>query len=268
MKVTSAQNQFLKEIRRLKTKKGRNQLFQFVAEGFRFVHSLWHVQAGIEFVLYSESYGRTQAERDFLTALLEKNLFPVKEVSQHLFEDLCQTQSPQGILAAVNRPSWQWCDLISCQKPIVVLDRIQDPGNLGTLVRTADCADVGGIVLLKGSVDLFNDKVLRSTMGAIFSVPVLENMEWENVKKELSDFGYEILATSIHGDTFYDDIDYTVPKAIVIGNEAQGVSKSILSQTVKKIQIPNEGKSESLNAGVAGAVIMYETFRQRRKACP
>ncbi len=268
MKITSDKNRWIKEVRKLKTKKGRRQTGLFVAEGLRFIQSLIELDASIEALLYDESMlmdDGYSADLEIIIQNLQKNsTTQMLEVSSDIINKLFDTKTPQGILAIVSQKKSAFEELLSQKKPILILDRLQDAGNVGTIIRTADCAGMGGIVLLNGSVDLYNDKVLRSTMGGVCSVPIVENILWEDVKCHLCDAGYTILCADIHADSCIYDVDYNKPVAVIIGNEANGISKAILEdEWTQSITIPNMGRMESLNASVAASVIMYEIVRQR-----
>ncbi len=260
MKITSSNNKWIKDVKKFKTKKGRRQNGVFVAEGLRFLRSLLELGAEIEVVLYSDELVGDEYRQN-----VPSINFPIIEVSADVLNPLFETETPQGIIAVVKQPSWSFEDLLKDKKPIMILDRLQDPGNLGTIIRTADCAGLGGIVMLKGCVDMYNDKVLRSTMGAIATVPILEGLSWSETKQNLLNQGYDIFSAEVSSNRYYDEVDYSLPSAVIIGNEANGIAQDICDdKSVSSITIPNMGQMESLNASVAGAVIMYEMLRQRR----
>ncbi len=278
MKITSSSNKWIKEIRKLNNKKYRRQSGLFVAEGLRFIESLLSFDVKMEAFLYDEEIFSVENSDDTNTTItsikkevqniiasLRKNSeAKIIEVSSDVIHKLFDTKTPQGVLAIVHQKKSTFEELLSSKKPIMILDRLQDAGNLGTLIRTADCADMGGVILLTGCVDMYNDKVLRSTMGGVCSVPILENIDWYDVKDRLMDAGYKILAADVHSDyTIYDE-DYNTLVVVIIGNEANGIAEHILNdKMVKRITIPNMGRMESLNASVAGSIIMYEMLRQR-----
>lgn len=261
--ITSAQNKLIKEVKGLARKRERSKTGLFVAEGLRFVQSALDVKAQVEYILYSESIFRTE-EGCQLIKSLEATQAKVMEIDDKLMAELSDTQSPQGIIAVVNQPKYTWQDINKDKGFILILDRLQDPGNLGTIIRTADAAGADGLVLTKGSVDVYNPKVLRSTMGSIFEMPILEGLEWEEIQSHLSQAGYEVYATALEDSVDYDTPDYKNASALIIGNEANGISSQILDSVDTKVKIPIVGSAESLNAGVAAAVMMYEVLRQRR----
>ena len=146
----------------------------------------------------------------------------------------------------------------------MILDGLQDPGNLGTLVRAGEGAGVSGIIMSENTVDIYNPKVIRSTMGSIFRVPFIYVKDLKEVIDKLNSKGISVYASSLEGAIEYDRPDYKKDTAFIIGNEAAGISKEILDITDKKIKIPMLGEVESLNAAVAGSILMYEAVRQRR----
>ena len=156
--------------------------------------------------------------------------------------------------------------LKNAQEPLslLILDGLQDPGNLGTLVRAGEGAGVSGIIMSENTVDIYNPKVIRSTMGSIFRVPFIYVKDLKEVIDKLNSKGILVYASSLEGAIEYDRPDYKKDTAFIIGNEAAGISKEILDITDKKIKIPMLGEVESLNAAVAGSILMYEAVRQRR----
>lgn len=262
--ITSAQNRIIKDIKALSKKKDRVKSGLFIAEGLRFVESAIEAGAHIEYIVYSTSVFRTTEGKILIDELLRHAEINVVEVDEKLMAELSDTQSPQGILAIVHQPKSTWSDLIKDKGLIVILDRIQDPGNLGTILRTSDAAGATGLVLLKGTVDLYNPKVLRSTMGSIFSIPVIEGVEWDEACSKLKESGFVIAATALENSVEYDSVDYRGATALVIGNEANGISDAIFTDADFRVKIPIVGSAESLNAGVAASIMVYEVLRQRK----
>ena len=156
--------------------------------------------------------------------------------------------------------------LKNAQEPfsLLILDGLQDPGNLGTLVRAGEGAGISGIIMSENTVDIYNPKVIRSTMGSIFRVPFIYVKDLKEVIDKLNSKGISVYASSLEGAIEYDRPDYKKDTAFIIGNEAAGISKEILEMADKKIKIPMLGEVESLNAAVAGSILMYEAVRQRR----
>ena len=184
-------------------------------------------------------------------------------VTENVFNNITEVKNPQGILAVIERKNSE--NEINYNEDIIVaLDGIQDPGNLGTILRTVDSIGLKQILVSKETADVYNPKVVRSTMGAIFRVKVIECEDLEKTLKEIKKHKYEIVVTSLQTNESIYDIEYN-KKVIVIGNEANGVSKEIQEMADKKVKIPMLGKTESLNASVATGVVLYEYVRQKIK---
>ena len=182
-------------------------------------------------------------------------------VTENVFNSITEVKNPQGILAVIERKNSE--NEINYNEDIIVaLDGIQDPGNLGTILRTVDSIGLKQILVSKETADVYNPKVVRSTMGAIFRVKVIECDNLEKTLKEIKKYKYEIVVTSLQTNESIYDIKYN-KKIIVIGNEANGVSKEIQEMADKKVKIPMLGKTESLNASVATGIVLYEYVRQK-----
>ena len=182
-------------------------------------------------------------------------------VTKKIFEYITEVKTPQGILAIIKKESNE-NNIDYSQDIIVALDGIQDPGNLGTILRTVDSVGLNQILVSKDTADCYNPKVVRSTMGAIFRVKVIECEDLEKTLKEMKKHKYSILTTSLQTENSIYDVKYK-KDVIVIGNEANGVTEKIQNLADKKVKIPMLGKTESLNASVATGVILYEYVRQK-----
>ena len=196
---------------------------------------------------------------------------PVKPevVSDEVFARMSDTQSPQGVLAVLKQPGYTLEQILDSRKKVpllLLLEHLQDPGNLGTILRSAEGAGVSGVILSADSVDLFNPKVVRSTMGAIFRLPFFYAENFSQTICEIKKKGIRIFAADLEGSRDYDLEDYTAPSAFLIGNESRGLSEEAKALADRRIFIPMEGKLESLNAAVSAAVLVYEGARQRRRA--
>jgi TrmH family RNA methyltransferase len=186
---------------------------------------------------------------------------PMHEVDSAVIKELCETENPQGVASVVRKPEW---DLKALgQDFVVIADGIQDPGNLGTIIRTSDAAGVGVVYIIKGTVDVYNSKTLRSTMGSIFHVPVFFFDSFEEAFESLKSSGFNIYATSLDASEPYYSYRYDNKTVVVIGNEANGVSEGIIKCADRLIKIPMRGKAESLNAAVACGILLFEVTRSR-----
>lgn len=192
-------------------------------------------------------------------------------VSDSVFREVSQTVTPQGVLAVVRQPEYSLasilCDANGCEKNqlrLLLLEDLRDPGNLGTILRTAEGAGMDGVILSAESVDVFNPKVIRATMGAIYRLPFFYAASFTDLLGTLKEHGISIFAAHLAGSQEYDTVRYPKKTAIMIGNEANGLSEQATQLSDARIRIPMEGAVESLNAGVAAAILMYELYRQKR----
>ena len=184
-------------------------------------------------------------------------------VPENVFKYISEVKTPQGILAVIEKNNKD-IEIDYNHDIIVALDDVQDPGNLGTILRTVDSIGLNQIIVSKGTADCYSPKVVRSTMGAIFRVKIIECENLEETLKDIRKHRFEIVVTSLQTKNTIYDIDYK-NKVIVIGNEANGVEKNIQDMADKKVKIPMLGKTESLNASVATGIILYEYVRQKYK---
>jgi len=247
MIITSRDNQTIKEIIKLKDKKYRDK--SFIVEGIKQVDEAIKENASIEKIVFSEN---------FLDKEKYSN-FEIIEVSEKLFNEMTDTITPQGILAVVSKKENMEIDY--SKDFILILDNIQDPGNLGTIIRTADSCNLGQIVVSKDTVDSYSPKVIRSTMGSSFRINVIEK-DLKEAIEEIKSHGYKVIVTSLQTDKSIYDVDYS-KTAIIIGNEANGVREDLLNKADLKVKIPMLGKTESLNASVAASIMMYEYIRRK-----
>jgi TrmH family RNA methyltransferase len=255
--ITSKDNPTVKRIRSLqRSRKYRRQDHAFVVEGTRLLEEALRAGSKLEYVLLTED---TQLRESELLASLPDTLEPLL-VSDRVLASCSDAVTPQGVLAVVSMPDKplpEECDFA------LVLDRVRDPGNLGTLLRTAHAAAVQAVLLTEGTVDPFNPKVVRAGMGAHFFLPIVEAST-----AELEDLlaGMQIWIADSSSGTSYNQVDWTLPTALVIGNEARGPSDEMLSMAAGSVHIPMPGPAESLNAAVAGAVLMFEIIQQRKRS--
>jgi len=247
MIITSRDNQTIKDIIKLKDKKYRDK--SFIVEGIKQVDEAIKEKSRIEKIVLSENFLEKEKYKDFETI----------EVPEKLFNEMTDTITPQGILAVVSKKENMEIDY--SKDFILILDNIQDPGNLGTIIRTADSCDLGQIVVSKDTVDSYSPKVIRSTMGSSFRINVIEK-DLKEAIEEIKSHGYKVIVTSLQTDKSIYDVDYS-KTAIIIGNEANGVRENILNKADLKVKIPMLGKTESLNASVAASIMMYEYTRQK-----
>lgn len=182
-------------------------------------------------------------------------------VADEVFKKLSDTKTPQGILAVVRKPSYDFGD-ISVKGLFLVLEGIQDPGNLGTMIRTGEAAGVKLIIMDRDTADIFSPKVVRATMGAIYRVPYLYTDDLPRSIEELKKKGVTVYAADLKGKKFYHEITYDEGSAFLIGNEGNGLSSEILGSSDIRLKIPMKGETESLNAAVAASLLMYRYATQ------
>ena len=258
MVITSKDNEQIKHIRKLKEKKYRDEYNEYVIEGIKLIKEAIAENANIKTIVACDDCVKNE-EID-PKVMYEIAKFNCIYVEENVFKSISDVQNHQGLLAVMSKEEEEKIDYT--EDIIVVLDDIQDPGNIGTILRTIDSAGLKQVIVSKRSGDVYNPKVVRSTMGAILRVNVIESENLLETLKELRKHKFEIIATSLETDKSIYDIEYK-GKVIVIGNEANGVSKEVLEFADKKIKIPMLGKTESLNAAVATGIITYEYVRQK-----
>lgn len=259
--ITSTANQKIKRILKLQKKsKVRNEEGVFIVEGIRMMKEA--PADRVRELYVSESFLKKGVEID--SNLIER----AEVVTDTVFAHMSDTKTPQGILAVIERKTDTLNELFG-QKDgrlpfLMVLDHLQDPGNLGTILRTAEGAGVTGVILGKDCADLYQPKVIRSTMGSVYRMPVVRVEDVKETVRELKQNGIHTYAAHLDDSRFYDEEDYTRPTAFLIGNEGNGLPEEICAEAEHKIKIPMHGQVESLNAAMAAGILMYEVCRQRR----
>ena len=255
--ITSTSNQQMKNLSLLiKKAKTRKEQGLFVVEGRKMAEEApkeWVVKTYV-----SESFLRENKE--FLTS------WEYETVSDSVFKSVSDTQTPQGILCLVKQPKYKLEELLTGEKThLLILESIQDPGNLGTMLRTGEGAGISGVILNQTTVDLFNPKTIRSTMGSIYRIPFYVSEDLNQTVLDLKAQGIFVYAAHLKGTLCYDEADYRKPTAFLIGNEGNGLTEELADCADTYIKIPMEGKVESLNAAISATLLMYEANRQRRK---
>lgn len=260
--LTSLQNPQVKHVMSLQRRKGREGAKEFVVEGRRFVTEALLRGADIKQVYYYPQ--RMPADWQLLLAELAQKRISVEEVDEKVLRKMTDTVEPQGILAVVGQPVYTWTDIKAASDTVLlIIDGIQDPGNLGTIVRTALAAGVNQICLTEGTVDLYNPKVLRSTMGAIFSLITLPEQTPEDILAYCRSHGLRLVTADIKGNSPYEKDILHPPLALVVGNEGNGPSAILRSKAAQTVTIPMKNGVESLNAALATGILLYEIVRRR-----
>lgn len=254
--ITSTSNEQVKRLGAL-LKKGKERREQraFVIEGRKL-----YEEAGKRRLILKAYFSESFFAEAFREQEPEQ---PYEILSDRVFSAVAETVTPQGVLAIVRMPEYSLEQLLERPGALLVLEDIQDPGNLGTMLRTAEAAGMAGVLMSRDTVDLYNPKVIRATMGAIFRVPTYSAEDFPALLKTLRENGVRLLAAHLKGTKRYDQAEYSKRLGILIGNEGNGLSEEAAEAADEKVKIPMAGEVESLNAAVAAALLMYETARVR-----
>jgi TrmH family RNA methyltransferase len=254
--IQSKENSLVKDVRKLKEKRHRTQSNKFLIEGFRFVREGLESDFQVPLVFISEN-AKERWESFNIEDKLQKDT-KVYSVTEQILKSLSNTDTPQGIVAVVNNKS---INVENKQGFYVLVDKVQDPGNMGTIIRTAHGAGALGVILTKGNVDIYNEKTLRSTMGSIFHVPIIQDDNLSQVIF-LKNSGFKLVVSSLDTESNFFDVDLRSKSIIAVGNEGNGISQELLNIADVKIKIPMPGELESLNVSVAASIMMFEVVRQ------
>lgn len=260
--ISSKENEIIKNIKKLKEKKYRDLNNEYIIEGIKIIQEAIQENAKIKRIIICDDCEKNSNISQEMMYEIAK--YECIYVTNKIFTSLTDVKNPQGIMAIVEKNNVKEEEIDYNQDIIVALDDLQDPGNLGTILRTVDSIGINQILVSKGTADSYNPKVVRSTMGAIFRVKIIECEDLEKTLKEIKKHKFEILVTSLQTENSIYDIKYN-KKVIVIGNEANGVEEKIQNMADVKVKIPMLGRTESLNASVATGIILYEYVRQKIK---
>ena len=261
MTITSKDNETIKHIRKLKEKKYRDEYGEYIVEGIKLINEAIEEEANIKTIIVCDNCDKI--EKINQSSMYEVAKHNCLYVDEKVFNTITDVQNPQGILAVIEKKNKEK-EINYKEDIIVVLDDIQDPGNIGTILRTLDSVGLSQVIVSKKSGDVYNSKVVRSTMGAIFRVKIIESENLIETLKTLKKHKFKIVSTSLDTDKSMYEIEYK-KTVIIVGNEANGVSKEIQELADEKIKIPMLGKTESLNVSVATGVVLYEYVRQKLK---
>ncbi|MFL0251693.1 TrmH family RNA methyltransferase [Clostridium neuense] len=255
--IKSKENNLIKEVRKLKEKKYRDLNKSFLIEGFRFVEEALKSNFEVKYVFICEKQ-KEKFQRLGFENLIDKTTKSF-EVSESVLNTISSTETPQGIVAVVKN---KISNLQIKNGFYILIDKVQDPGNMGTIIRSANASGALGVIITKGTVDTYNNKTLRSTMGSIFKIPIIfEDSDFNNVKK-LKENEFKLITSSLNTEYNFYDIDLKGKVIIAVGNEGNGISKDIFGLSDISVKIPMPGNAESLNVGVAASIMMFEAVRQ------
>lgn len=244
-RIESAQNQRVKQWKKLHTKKERNKTGLFLIEGMHLVEEALKHKAFIKEIIVREG-------TDYST--LDVGSIDLFEVTEEIMNAISDTETPQGIAAVCGMTGPSGINIASAK--LLLIDNVQDPGNLGTMIRTADAVGLDAVILGEGCVDLYNGKVIRATQGSLFHIPILEGDLTVWVKR-LNVIGVPVYGTALEGGKPYTEISPQAKFALIVGNEGNGVDPALLQQTDENLYIPIYGKAESLNVSIATGILLY-----------
>lgn len=239
--ITSAQNSKIKNANKLKKKRDRDKTGQALIEGIHLIEEAYQSGIVIKQLFVIEPNRTDEALKDYAEETFEINM--------KVAESLSGTITPQGFFAVIEKPKYD----VTQAKQVLLIDRIQDPGNLGTLIRTSDAAGIDLIVMEKGTADPYQDKVLRASQGSVFHIPVIT----ADLKTFIADFNGPVYGTALENAQPYKEVASQDIFALLLGNEGEGVNKALLNETSQNLTIPIYGKAESLNVAIAGSILLY-----------
>ncbi len=260
MSVTKAK---LKELKELSHKKHRDEEKKFLVEGTRFVHEAVDSNFQIVEAYYTDDFGNHPQGKSLLQRLKKKtpDVYPI---TLRMMESISETVSAQGIVAVLRQKQFSPESMLKCpdgQCTLVAFDGVGEPGNVGSMVRTCDWFGVDGILIGRDSVELYNPKVLRATMGGVFHLPIADSVDLLSVISKAKTLGYKIYVTDLQGETHFDHVTYESKSLIVFGNEAWGVSDQVKQLADVLLVIRRYGAGESLNVGVACGIVLSSLHR-------
>lgn len=258
--ISSTKNEQVKTVIELKKKaKARNEAKLFVVEGVRMVSEL--PKERTEKLYVSESFLNNPENEKFL-----KEYPRYEAVTDSVFAAMSDTQTPQGVLALIRQYEYGIDDVLKAdgKAHLMILENLQDPGNLGTILRAGEGAGITGLIMSHDTVDIYNPKVIRSTMGSVFRVPFFYTDDIFKTAQELKNRGIRLFAAHLGGKNNYEQEDYKGDVGFLIGNEGNGLTDELSDMADTWVKIPMAGKVESLNAAIAASILMFETARQRR----
>ncbi|WP_245583504.1 TrmH family RNA methyltransferase [Paenibacillus assamensis] len=268
--ITSVSNPRVKQWAQLQDRKFRNREGRYIAEGIHLVQEALRSGAPVESVVFDQERGLPAELTSYLKetgteASVSASAEPIEwiAVTDAVIRKCTDAETPQSVFAVMRKPELNWRQLFEAKQAlVVVVDGVQDPGNLGTIIRSADAVGATGVLIGRGTVDVYNSKTVRSTMGSMFHLPVVEGDLLE-LLPEAKQQGVCVVSTSLQAEHSCYSFDFRQPTWFVVGNEGKGVSPHVQSLVDESVIIPMQGKAESLNVAMATTVLLYEAMRQR-----
>jgi TrmH family RNA methyltransferase len=260
--ITSKDNAFIKHLHALSESKQRKKEQAFLIEGVKIVEEALRDNLGVKMVVASPSLMRHHGKG--VLKLAENRSVEVLWVSERLMDTIAESKTPQPVMAVITMKAFSEQDLLAREAGLIILvHQLQDPGNLGTIIRTAEAVGASGVAITSNTVDPFNPKAIRASMGSILRVPVVHSGDASAFISTCKQKGFQTVAAVLTGNTTHFDIDLKTPTVIVLGQESAGLPQNIMTNIDLQIRIPMASTIDSLNVATAGAVILYEAFRQR-----
>jgi TrmH family RNA methyltransferase len=253
MIITSDKNELIKKIKKLNNKKDRYESGLFFVEGRNNVSEVLKSKFSIRYIIISENYNNN----------IDFDLNRIIKVPDNLFKKISDTVTPQNIMAIVRIPRYELNTIIDKNSVYIIADEVQNPGNLGTIIRTADAFKVRAVFTINNSVDIYNPKVIRSAMGSIFHIPVVNIDDVDELMNRLKKSCIKIYSTDLKADQYIFDFKISNNAAFIFGNEAKGVNPMLNRYIDGKFKIPMTGNAESLNVSITASICLYESQRQR-----
>lgn len=262
--ISSLNNPLIKQVRNLKQKKYRTREKLFLLEGIRILEEALHKSWPLHTVLYCSHFLDSQRGQA-LYALCEKRGLPLYSCTPKVLASLTGTETDQGVIAVAEQRQDSWQSVWQKKENLltVLVDGVQDPGNLGTIIRTAAALEVDAVFLSRGTTDLYSEKTVRSTMGALFYLPVFAVDDLVCFLSEVKEQGIILAAGDLAADLYCSQVDFIQPLMICVGNEGNGISQIVRDMADLKVRIPMPGRTESFNVGIASGILLYEAVRQR-----
>ena len=266
--ITSLNNDRVRKVvSYIEKSKARREDDVFVIEGMKMLREAPVLQVREVYVTGKFVSEASEEDKEILWR------YGAEEVTAEVTKKMAATQTPQGVLAVVSQYHYTFEEVLegynqdmgNAAPLLLALENIQDPGNLGTMLRSSEGAGVTGVILSKGSADMYNPKVIRSTMGSIFRMPFIYVEDFPGTVRGLAESGFKTYAAHLKGQKNYDEFDYTGPTAFLIGNEGNGLSQEAADAASEYVLIPMKGEVESMNAATSSAILTFEASRQRRR---
>ncbi len=266
LKITSRSNERIKSLKRYYRKRHRDREGRFLAEGVKVIEEALDAGWKVKVLLFTAELTAHPRGAALLEAARAAGA-EIWETVDHVLRDLADTTTPQGVVALIAKPRYDLDLLLQGRGTplVIVLDGIQDPGNLGTIIRTADACGLLGVITLEGTVDLFHPKVVRASAGALFHLPVFGDVAADHAVQFLAGAGFQIFVADPQGDYSLYECVFDRPTALFVGNESRGCTDFLHQVADRVVFIPMPGQAESLNVGVAASLFIYEAVRQRLK---